>query len=155
MNVGFSGWVCYLDADAFVADLEFDLEEYLHSKGDAAFIVAPSGRQPPRWWHCNAGVFVINLGHATGRATVRVWNELFAEISDAQLQPAVLWSALDSENMADDQVLLHRALQSVPSAKTPTRLDDERMLNCSNGRFIRQVLRAAAGTFEERVERLG
>lgn len=26
---GFSGWICYLDADAYIADLAFDLRAYL------------------------------------------------------------------------------------------------------------------------------
>ena len=53
LNAGYSGWVCYLDADAYIADLDFDLTAYLRDKGDFALIAAPGARAG--WWDVNAG----------------------------------------------------------------------------------------------------
>ena len=101
MDGGYSAWVCYLDADAYVADLDFDLKRYLEDKGDLALIIAPGAPTSP-WWEVNAGVFLINLGHPTGRDIVHEWFRRFAEITDDQLRLARVWS-----QVADDQTSLH------------------------------------------------
>ncbi len=147
VQTGFLGWVCYLDADAFIADLDFDLRNYLADKNEFALIAAPGG--PPRvWWNMNDGVFLINLGNPVGRQIIRDWAIRFAMITDEQLQNAEAWGSVPS-----DQPLLHEVLQSIPDGNKYTLVEDASRLLNYNGRFIKQVLRAA-GTFAGRLARL-
>jgi len=41
MMACFSVWVCYMDAGAYIADLNFNLAEYHKDKDDIAIITAP------------------------------------------------------------------------------------------------------------------
>jgi hypothetical protein len=145
---GFSDWVCYLDADAFIVDLNFDLSSYLLNKNDVALIAAPIGKNN-FWWAVNAGVFFLNLGHPLGRAITREWHSVFSAITDDELRGAVEWSSIP-----DDQSLLHQVLRSMPDIENHIVIDDAQppLINYE-GRFIKQVLRVA-GSLEERVNRL-
>jgi hypothetical protein len=143
---GYQGWVCYLDADAYIADLDFDLREYLSDKDNIALVIAPSNPDTP-WWAVNAGVFLINMSHPIGQTVVREWSRRFAEISDEQLRAAKHWSEIK-----DDQILLQEVLKDLPAAEACTVLQKGalRLLNYGDGQFIRQVLRLV-GDFEKRV----
>lgn len=136
----------YLDADAFIADLDFDIRDFLQDKSDIALIGwGPSRRGPEDdWWWLNAGILFINLAHSVGRAIVAEWHRRFSEITDDQLRDAAAWGQI-----IDDQQLLHEVLQSIPQAQPHVVLDD-RILG---GRFIRQVLRAE-GNLNQRVSEL-
>jgi hypothetical protein len=144
---GFLGWVCYLDADAFVADLNFDLINYLADKGDTALIAAPGGQS--FWWAVNAGVLFLNLGHPLGQAIVREWHSAFGAITDDELRVGVGWSAVP-----DDQSLLHQVLRTMPYVENHILVDRAHppLINYE-GRFIKQVLRVA-GSLEDREARL-
>jgi hypothetical protein len=143
---GFSGWVCYLDADAFVADLNFDLSKYLTDKSDIALIAAPGGQ--PIWWDVNAGVLFFNFAHPLGHAIVREWHTAFGAITDHQLQAMIKWS------LPNDQSLLHEALRTVQNVENHIVIDRAAppLINYG-GRFIKQILRVA-GSLEEREGRL-
>ena len=141
LDSGCSGWVCYLDADAFVADLDFDLEKYLSDKSGFAIIAAPGGR--PGWWAMNAGVFLINFAHPVGQSIVRTWSSCFDEITEDQLREARSW-----DRSPNDQGLLHKALQRLPEAEHVTLLQ-RGILNYLEGSFIKQVLRTH-GSVEQR-----
>lgn len=149
LDAGFRGWAFYVDADAFIADLEFDLKSYLSDKKDVALIIAPGGPPPP-WWNVNAGVFLLNFGHRVGRTIVRQWSDRFDTITNEQLRDFKDWSTAP-----EDQWLLAQTLKDLPDAERYTILDkeDPPFLNYQNGRFIRQQLRAY-GNFQERLERL-
>ena len=148
LDAGYSGWVCYLDADAYIADLDFDLKSYVSDKADIAFVVAPA--KPAHWWDVNAGVFLINFAHPVAHEIVHGWFRHFNAISDARLQAAKSWG-----QVPDDQVMLHQVLKSIPGAEAATSLQHSpnRLLNYRDGIFIRQVLRAYGG-FEGRVAHL-
>ena len=143
LDTGYSGWVCYMDADAFVEDLDFDLRAYLSDKHDLGFIIAAGGNSS-NWWNVNAGIFLVNLNHPVGQAIIRGWAHCFNEITDAQLQAAPVWS-----QVPNDQQLLWRVLQSIPDAErfTLVQQGDSRLVN---GKFIRQILRAH-GTMDARI----
>jgi hypothetical protein len=145
----FYGWVCYLDADAFIADLDFDLRHYLSDKEDIALIAADAGTGP-HWWNVNAGVFLLNLAHPLGRAITREWYDTFSGITEDALRELEDWS-----KGPQDQFLLHQVLRSMPYAEKHTIVERvaPRLINYRNGRFIKQILRAQ-GSFEERVEAL-
>ena len=144
----FTGWVCYLDADAFIADLDFDLVNYLAGKNNFALIAAP-GEPQAVWWNVNAGVFLINLGNPVGRRIIRDWASRFAALTDEQLQGASAWYSV-----TDDQSMLWQVLQNIPDGKQYTLVENEtpRLLNYS-GRFITQIL-PVSGTFADRLARL-
>lgn len=151
-NSGFSGWLCYLDADAYIVDLEFDLAGYLADKRDIAIIVAtdqPHNFETP-YWSINAGVFFINLSHPIGREIIWNWAEQFDAITDEQLDNAVSWGDIE-----DDQGMLVRILQSVPggSKSVLTIRGEPNLINYHTGLFIRQILRSDF-TPAERLEAL-
>src|SRR5262249_39065717 len=63
---GYRGWVVYMDADAFVADLSFDLRAYIVENSKYCFMAAGGGSSTP--WDINSGSFLINLGDPNGRS---------------------------------------------------------------------------------------
>lgn len=134
---GYDGWVVYVDADAYITDLSFDIGAYLAERGQYALIAAPSGLTPPRWWDINAGVFAINLGHAKGRELVDLWFEKFMAPALDVLCAEPVWG-----DVIDDQAILHDALNAIEGFEE-TLLRDESVFNW-NSRFIRQIVRDAA-----------
>ncbi len=145
---GFDGWVIYLDADAYVFDLGFDLAEFLAAHAQAALVAAGSGVQPQRWWDVNAGVFAINLAHPGARAIITGWNALLDQIAEDDLCGEAAWG-----QVADDQAMLHRVLQALPGAERWVHLDQSNVFNYG-ARFIRQVLRAEYTDLDARVSKL-
>lgn len=142
---GFRGWALYLDADAWVADLDFDLLAYLDRHSDRAAILATAGvtDQP---WDVNAGVVLVNLGHPLGRRLVDRWQAMFDAIPDERLRAAEAW--LDDDN---DQDLLHRLLRDDPELMAAVRIEPRDFMNSPHGRFIRQHLRAQSPHLPARI----
>jgi hypothetical protein len=133
---GFSGWVCYLDADAFIANLDFDIRQYLSDKTETALVVATDqpgiGDRP--YWAVNAGTFFINLGTAAGRNIAWNWADKFEAVSDETLNKAAEW-------IFDDQGLLGQVLQEVAPDRIMTLRGEPNLINFAGGQFIRQILR--------------
>jgi hypothetical protein len=142
---GFRGWVCYLDADAFITDLEFDLKGYLQDKSEIAVIAAPAAEE---WWRINAGVLLINFSHPSTPSIIASWAAKFAAISDEQLLKADVWGQIQ-----DDQSMLQHTLRETLDGPNITMLDHAGLFNYSRGRFIRQILRASGG-LEDRLRTL-
>ena len=142
---GFRGWVCYFDADGYIADLNFDLEAYLSERSEYAFIGAYSGIIPQRWWDINIGILFINLGHPEARKIVHEWHESFMQITDDEMRLAVAWDMIPN-----DQYLFHEVINHTP-AREALILHDNGILNTSDARFARQVLRAAAASYVDRL----
>lgn len=137
---GYEGWIIYVDADAYIADLSFDIGAYLVERSQYALIAAPSGLTPPRWWDINAGVFAINLGHAKGRELVDLWFEKFMAPPLDVLSAEQVWG-----DVIDDQAILHDSLNAIDGFEEAL-LRDEGAHPIFNwdSRFIRQVVRDAA-----------
>jgi len=144
---GYRGWVFYVDADAFVVDLKFDLSEFLRDKSNYAFIAALGGAEGV-WFDVNAGVLLVNLGHPVGADIVDDWLARFLAITDNDLSRAEHWYSV-----TDDQTLLGQTLESVNGAKETTLVLREPHLINYDGSFVRQILRAA-GTLDERIEKV-
>ena len=138
LNNGFSGWVCYLDADAYIADLDFDLRTFLADKNELALIIATDNPFEPNrpYWGVNDGVFLINLGHPIGREIVWQWGEKLDDHTEL-LKTAPEWSF-------GDQALLIDILQTLPNGPdyVLTLHENPSLINGSEGRFIRQIVRA-------------
>jgi hypothetical protein len=150
LDGGFRGWACYLDADAFVADLDFDLTAFLRDKSHLALIAATDKPEDPErpYWLINAGSFFLNFGNPIGRQIVSDWAEQFGAISDERLEAATEWS----RQIMDDQAMLQRILQTLPDGPDVVlTLRGEPNLINYGGRFIRQVGRGDQ-TLAERIE---
>jgi hypothetical protein len=137
-QAGFAGWVLYLDADAYVADLAFDLRAYLADKADRAAILVPVASDVP-WWDVNAGVALFNLASAEGRWLVERWRDAFAAIGDDALRAAGRWDLV-----RNDQDLLHDILRGNDWLRPHVFLQGADLINSHRARFIRQVLRVQA-----------
>lgn len=148
LDSGFTGWALYLDADAYVQDLDFDLEAYLADKQAYAAIFATSGVTGEAW-DVNAGVALVNLGHEQGRALVRSWARRFAMHSDETLLDAVEWMG-----GGNDQDLLHDLLREETQIAAEVLVVPMTFMNGPHASFVRQQLRTMAPTLQARLENL-
>jgi len=138
VEAGFAGWVLYLDADAYVADLDFDLRRYLADKASYAAILTPIA-PGAAWWDINAGVALFNLGAPDGRWLIRAWYDAFTAIPDDALRADAHWNLV-----RNDQDLLHDILRANPRLRPLVFLQATTLINAADARFVRQVLRAQA-----------
>lgn len=145
---GFAGWAVYLDADAYIQDLDFDIAAYLADKQDRAAIFATSGVTGENW-DVNAGVLLINFGHPQGRALVESWAARFAAHDDDVLRQAEEWMG-----PGNDQDLLHDLLRDEPATAAAVLIEPMSFMNGPHASFIRQQLRTLAPSFEARLEML-
>lgn len=150
VDQGYDGWVIYLDADAYVADVDFDIVGYLSAKSDFAMIAAGSGLEPPRWWDINNGVFAINLGHPQGRMIAELWNAALLSVPEDELNAEQKWG-----DVIDDQAALHKILRDNETVLEPVFYRDDAAPRVFNwyGSFIRQYVRET-GDFEKRLAAL-
>lgn len=148
LDRGFTGWAVYLDADAYIQDLDFDLAAYLAGKSGHGAIFATSGVTGEDW-DVNAGVALINFGHPQGRALVRSWVVRFAAHGDDVLRDAVEW--MDHGN---DQDLLHHILREEPDIAAAVLVEPMTFINGPHASFIRQQLRTLSPNLQARVEAL-
>ena len=141
---GWRGWALYMDADAYVHDLDFDLRGYLADKQDRSAIMATIlGETVP--WHINSGVLFFNLGHPSGAALVKEWKRRFMEVPDERLRDVTsVWDHLN------DQTMLYQTLDQDESLRAPVLFEDAMVFNHVHGRFIRQFLNSLDGNIETR-----
>ena len=133
---GVEGWTVYMDADAYIYDMDFDLRQYLASFGGKAFIASPSG-STDNFWDINNGVFFINLSHPAGRYILRRWKAAYECASDQYVHAAHDW------NMGlDDQAMLHQVLQDNSHLFHEIAHSAWELVNSPSASFIRQYLRA-------------
>ncbi|HEY1073998.1 hypothetical protein [Brevundimonas sp.] len=139
------GWVCYMDADAWVHDLDYDLEVLFAGLGDAAAVFTPSGASD-HWWDVNAGVFFVNLDHPDGVRLCQAWKKACLEkwgfIADKVDFPA---------GGPDDQSILHELLAAEVVPRSSIGLTTRAEVNSQHAAFIRQHLRGDQRSFEHRV----
>lgn len=150
VDQGYRGWIIYLDADAYIADIDFDIRAYLETKRNFAMIAAGSGLLPPRWWDINNGVFAINLGHPQGRLIVEKWYDELSQVPEEELRAEEKWG-----DVIDDQAALHRVLREREAEIEPVfyRDDIEPLIFNWYGRYIRQYVRET-GDHEKRLAAL-
>ncbi len=145
---GHYGWVLYLDADAYVADLGFDLWGFLEARREHA-LLAVSGTDSGLPWDINIGVLFVNLADPRARRALELWHEAFATL----LPPSVLAAAavpFDAK-VPNDQSILQGILHDNPDLATGVHLEDKRLINSSFARYIRQHLRVETEDFAQRV----
>ena len=134
LSRGFAGWVMYLDADAFMADLDFDIRDYLAENERYCLIGAVGGEQP---WNINSGVFFLNLGDEEGRQLVADYLACFHDTIPASCltSPEAKW-----DDYPDDQPLLHSCISKRPTLAAKTKKEEWGVFNYA-GRFIKQATR--------------
>ena len=141
---GFTGWAVYLDADAYVRDLDFDLPAYLRTHRDRGAIFARSGMSEHAW-DVNSGVAMVNCGHPLGRRLVELWAAAFDAFPDDVLGQMPEWRG------ADDQQMLHAILRDQPDVAAAVHVESMDLLNSAHARFVRQRLRAQFASFDDRL----
>ena len=146
LEVGFDGWVVYLDADAFVVDLKFDFTTYLEQHAHAPMIARAVTPEQAPTWNINAGVLLFNMSHPQARSLIRTWKRLFDLCRRAgllrippQLAPI------------NDQMLLHFALRLEPDLIRTMRFEHPNFLNGAHASFIAQFLLSDVQNFEQRI----
>jgi hypothetical protein len=148
LDRGFRGWVAYLDADAYVIDFEFDLRSYLNDNAGYCLLISPGGGSDTPW-DVNAGVFFVNLGDSGGRAFVEDWAARFKDmVPDEYLaDPAAKW-----DEYPNDQTILYECLQHCGDLLKKTKIERSDLFNYTNGRFIRQAIRAGFNDLRSRTD---
>jgi hypothetical protein len=142
----YTGWVVHMDADAFIHDLDFDLDAYLEGKGNVAGILTPMG-DGVRPWDINNGVGLFNLGHPIGRRVVEEWHARHMTVSDETLQELVVWP-----QDINDQTFLFEILDGSEDIRSAFFFGDRDILNHPYASFIRQILRAYMPVQADRLE---
>lgn len=128
-------WAVYLDADAYVADLGFDLRAFLADKADAAAVMTPSGATDAAW-DVNDGVMLLNLRHPFTARLLASWRAAFEATPDETLRRQTGWSN------PDDQEMLQAFLRDDPDAEQWVRLAPRELMNSAYASFVRQFVRA-------------
>ncbi len=148
LSCGHYGWVLYLDADAYVADLGFDLWDFLEQRREHAFI-AVSGTDSGIPWDLNIGVLFINLADPRARRALELWHQSFATL----LPPSVLMAAEVPfhETTHNDQSILQAILRDNPDLAAGVCFESKRLINSPFARYIRQHLREDNVDFAQRV----
>jgi hypothetical protein len=145
---GFRGWVFYIDSDAVIVDLDFDLHELM--PGRSIGLVACLAGGSDFAWDINGGIFLLNLGSRDGRTIVDRWYHMTMSLSEKTLRGAETWlnpvhdQALLQFVLASDPALTRRAVHHVP----------REILNHEGGTFVRHFLRATGLTVAEREAKL-
>lgn len=145
---GFQGWALYMDADAYVKDLSFDLRAYLADKAQHSAIMATiSGETIP--WHINSGVLFFNLEHPLGTALIKEWKRRFLAVSDDELgQVQSVWDGVN------DQTMLYESLDQNIELRENVLFVDPELFNHHGGHFIRQLLNSLDGNIVSRTEKI-
>jgi hypothetical protein len=143
---GASEWVLYLDADAYVTDMDFPIKEYLRNRGDYAAIFTPS-LATENLWDVNAGVCLFNFSNIAAKEVVMRWHAEFMRITEDDLREKETWAG-----GRNDQDLLQKVLRDNPEIMADIYLEDPSLLNSRGGRFIRQLLRSHEGDFSARMD---
>ena len=142
---GWADWAVYMDADAFVADLNFDLGAYLSDKADRCAVMTPSNATK-LWWDVNSGVLMVNLRHPFGRRLVEQWRAAFEQrLPDEALQRLEDWSN------PNDQELLQEIISGDPQIAAAIHFEPPTLFNSLDARFVRQITREAIPDFDERL----
>ena len=142
---GVTGWVCYMDADAWIEDQAFDLTAYLEQHKDRAAIFT-TALASDNWWDVNAGVFFLNLSNEIGVRFAREWHdrclEAWPRIADVTNFPV---------GGPDDQSILHEVLAGSAEYEAAMRVESPDLINSAWAQFIRQHLRSNSHDMRSRV----
>ena len=143
---GYRGWVLYLDADAYIADLTFDIHGFLAARSERALLGAVGGEQD---WNINAGILFFNLAQPACQRVIQRWSQAFADnVGEERLRKAETpWPP----GIKDDQLLLHEILATEGDGLSMERLPLS-LVGWPESEFVRQLLRLY-GSVEDRMSK--
>ena len=144
-NRGWRSWVLYMDADAYVVDLDFDIWAYLARVERFGAVLVRSGATPA-FWDVNAGVLMLNLGSDTGVTILKRWQAAFDSVPEG-----VLRGNQRPFTGPEDQYLLHDVLRADESLWPNIHLESPDLINSPHASFIRQILRSLCPDMISRV----
>jgi hypothetical protein len=148
LDGGFRGWILYVDADAYIANLKFDLAGYLNDKHGYAMILRP-GAFTGEFCDVNIGVMLVNGASERARWLVDQWLSAFLQVPDDSLKRASDWGSI-----AHDQELFQKILSDNPDHEPFILKDLTQTLHSGpeggGAAFIEQVIRAVTGDEQER-----
>ncbi|WP_237216608.1 hypothetical protein [Falsiroseomonas oryziterrae] len=145
---GFRGWVIHLDADAFVADIGFDLKAYLDRHARTAMIHPPGGTRGR--WDINSGVFLWNFAHEATRETAAGWAARLDAVTDEEMRTAPEWGGA----LLSDQPMLQQVLRDRPDLLDAVHVESAELIGYQHSGFIKQFVRNAVHTPEQRIARI-
>ncbi len=145
---GHDGWAIYLDADAFIVDLDFPIKEYLESKDTSAGIVIHSGATPA-YWDINSGVMFLNLRNPIARAIVKDWIRRHEEIVEE-----TQYISPQRPPYFGDQRLIQHALRDNQAWFDALHVESQDLMNSMHASFIRHHIRAITPDFDRRLAAL-
>jgi len=149
LQQGHRDWVLYMDADAYIQDMDFDVAAYLADNAALGydFIAAEAHAQLPQIWCINNGVYFINLGSEAGQRIVL----LMRHLADT-LVPPEYWDDPDATwapEGYDDQNMLYGVLARDEPVQGRIKKESGALFNY-RGRFIAQCLRTDFDTLAGR-----
>ena len=161
---GGADWVVYLDADAYVHNLETRLEEIIFEDDNAtkAFIFCTGGGPLPS--DINAGVFFMNAKSPFAAPVISLWKTYYESIltDDILFRAPVPWSICSKTLCVQDQSMLEAIFKTYDEMGVLPRIlrtyqDGSGGGNRFNydGAFIKQLIRPHMGSrgpcIEERI----
>jgi hypothetical protein len=139
------GWALYIDADAYIANFNFDLRKYLENKTNNVMI-ATHGASDDVAWDINSGVFLLNLDHVLARPLVERWLASFLAIDNDALRRMETWPI-----GGGDQWHLQEVLKTIPIFCEHIHYANKDLFNSPGATFIRQHLREEHPDFSSRL----
>ena len=136
---GHRGWVLYLDADAYIYNLDFPVTEYLKDN-DSFAAIAVRANSTAEYWDINAGVLFLNFGRDVGRRIAMGLTERFGGASRTPQFTESGWP--DPDLLLDDQGLLNSTLIENPAWQEAIKYEPQTLMNSLHASFVRHHLRA-------------
>src|SRR3981081_758524 len=149
LDEGHRGWVLYLDADAYISDLDFPIAEFLKARTQSA-LIGVRANSTAEYWDINAGVLFVNFKHHLAEAIVLDLIKRHEKASQTLEFLETRWP--DPDLRLDDQSLLHSALLENPDWQTSLRHEPQSLMNSMHASFIRHHLRAMTPAICERIK---
>lgn len=150
LDRGFDGWLCFLDADAFVVDLRFDLGAYLGAQSDRAFVLRASRPGEKMAWRVNSGVLLINTRHPLAVRALRAWRFwLRVAVAAGQLAAPPRYALADDQNLLQFHLWLH------PATRRAILYEKPELLNGADASFIAHYLLSDVPDLDMRVAMIG
>lgn len=146
LDAGFNGWLVFLDTDAFIVDLAFDLDAYLKAHEDRALVLRPSIPGARDAWRVNVGVLFVNARHPFAVRAVRAWARLLRLAQTAgQLALPPRFALVDDQKLFQFHMMLN------PALRRATHYEDPLLINGAEARFIAHYLLSDVPDLDMRV----
>jgi hypothetical protein len=142
----YRGWALYMDADAWIADLSFDLRNYLRGMERYSIIGASAFDLSDQYWNYNIGVLLLNFSYPFTASLLADWQEVLSRYNLEE--DALEWGG----DIPDDQAMFHEVLQGHDDAKSHVLHVSKDFINSPDACFVKQAIRAESEDIEKRVQ---